>query len=56
LDNNDLFMALGRYNGSRGKAKYPTSVLAARKKWEFIDTPQPVEYETSKAQAAPEVD
>ena len=31
----DLFMGLGRYNGSRGKAAYPDAVLTARKKWEF---------------------
>ena len=31
----DLFMALGRYNGSRGKSPYPKSVLAARRQWEF---------------------
>jgi soluble lytic murein transglycosylase-like protein len=31
----DLFMALGRYNGSRGKAPYPDAVLAARRQWEF---------------------
>jgi soluble lytic murein transglycosylase-like protein len=29
----NLFMALGRYNGSRGKAAYPDAVLAARKRW-----------------------
>ena len=29
----DLFMGLGRYNGSRGKAPYPNAVLAARKNW-----------------------
>ena len=29
----DLFMALGRYNGSRGQAAYPTAVLAARARW-----------------------
>jgi hypothetical protein len=28
-------MALGRYNGSRGKAVYPDAVFAAKKKWEF---------------------
>ena len=33
----DLFMALGRYNGSRGKAPYPTMVLGARKRWEHPD-------------------
>jgi soluble lytic murein transglycosylase-like protein len=31
----DLFLALGRYNGSRGKAPYPDAVLGARKNWEF---------------------
>ncbi|MDO9360702.1 MAG: lytic transglycosylase domain-containing protein [Polaromonas sp.] len=31
----DLFMGLGRYNGSRGKAPYPDAVLGARKLWEF---------------------
>ena len=29
----DLFMALGRYNGSRGKAAYPQAVLAATRTW-----------------------
>lgn len=29
----DLFMALGRYNGSRGKAAYPNAVLAAAQRW-----------------------
>jgi soluble lytic murein transglycosylase-like protein len=29
----DLFLALGRYNGSRGKAEYPNAVLAARQRW-----------------------
>lgn len=31
----NLFMGLGRYNGSRGKAAYPDAVLGARKQWEF---------------------
>ena len=31
----DLFLTLGRYNGSRGKAPYPDAVLGARKRWEF---------------------
>jgi len=35
IERGDLFMALGRYNGSRGKAPYPNSVLAAKKNWEF---------------------
>ena len=29
----DLFLALGRYNGSRGKAEYPNAVFAAQKNW-----------------------
>lgn len=35
IEKGDLFMALGRYNGSRGKAPYPSAVLAAKKAWEF---------------------
>jgi soluble lytic murein transglycosylase-like protein len=35
LEGGDLFMALGRYNGSRGQAGYPNAVLAAWKKWEY---------------------
>ena len=31
----DMFMALGRYNGSRGKAPYPNAVFAAQRKWQF---------------------
>ena len=33
----DLFMALGRYNGSRGKAEYPNLVFGARKAWAWED-------------------
>lgn len=35
LEGGNLFMALGRYNGSRGKPAYPQAVLAAAKQWEF---------------------
>jgi soluble lytic murein transglycosylase-like protein len=35
----DLYMALGRYNGSRGKPQYPNAVNAARKRWEYQDKP-----------------
>ncbi len=31
----DLFMALGRYNGSRGRPEYPQAVLRAQKVWTF---------------------
>jgi soluble lytic murein transglycosylase-like protein len=30
----DLFMALGRYNGSRGQPRYPQAVLGAQKRWD----------------------
>lgn len=33
----DLFLALGRYNGSRGKAEYPNLVFGARKAWDWKD-------------------
>lgn len=34
-ENGDLFMGLGRYNGSRGQPQYPNAVLAARRRWDF---------------------
>ena len=33
-ESGDLFMALGRYNGSRGQPQYPDAVLAARSLWD----------------------
>lgn len=30
----DLFLALGRYNGSRGKPQYPNAVFANKRLWE----------------------
>ena len=33
VERGDLFMALGRYNGSRGKPQYPNAVFGARKAW-----------------------
>ena len=38
----DLYMALGRYNGSRGKPQYPNAVFGASKTWDFHD-PAPAE-------------
>jgi soluble lytic murein transglycosylase-like protein len=35
LEREDPFMALGRYNGSRGKPAYPDAVQGARRRWEF---------------------
>lgn len=33
----DLFMTLGRYNGSRGRPEYPNLVFGAQKNWEYRD-------------------
>ena len=35
IERGDLFMSLGRYNGSRGKPAYPEAVLAAQRQWAF---------------------
>jgi len=34
IERGDLFLALGRYNGSRGRSDYPNMVFAARRQWE----------------------
>jgi soluble lytic murein transglycosylase-like protein len=39
-ENGDQFLALGRYNGSRGQRPYPDAVFASRRLWEFKDTPR----------------
>ena len=31
----DLYLALGRYNGSRGRPEYPNAVFGARRFWEY---------------------
>ena len=33
VERGDLFLALGRYNGSRTRADYPNAVFAARRQW-----------------------
>ena len=35
LEQGNLFMALGRYNGSRGLPDYPNAVLAAERLWQW---------------------
>ncbi|MCD0420715.1 lytic transglycosylase domain-containing protein [Rubrivivax sp. JA1024] len=35
VERGDLFMALGRYNGSRGRAEYPNMVFGARRAWDI---------------------
>ncbi len=34
----DQFLALGRYNGSRGRAEYPNLVFGARRQWDVRPT------------------
>ncbi len=38
IERGDLFFALGRYNGSRGRREYPDMVFAARRQWEIKDS------------------
>jgi len=33
VEKGNLFMALGRYNGSRGHAEYPAAVFASQRQW-----------------------
>ena len=35
----DLYLALGRYNGSRGQPQYPNAVLGATRSWDFRQLP-----------------
>jgi soluble lytic murein transglycosylase-like protein len=35
----DVFLALGRYNGSRGRAEYPNMVFGARRLWRVEPAP-----------------
>jgi soluble lytic murein transglycosylase-like protein len=39
MEGGNLYLALGRYNGSRGRPEYPNAVLAAWKNWEFKPSP-----------------
>ena len=34
IENGDVFMALGRYNGVRGQRAYPNAVMAAQQRWQ----------------------
>ena len=43
----NLFMALGRYNGSRGRSEYPDAVLARQQNWLFQDPAKPAEKSAS---------
>jgi len=35
MEKGDVYLALGRYNGSRGRPEYPNAVRAAWQQWEF---------------------
>jgi soluble lytic murein transglycosylase-like protein len=37
MEGGNLYLALGRYNGSRGKPDYPNAVHAAWKQWDYRD-------------------
>lgn len=37
IERGDLYMTLGRYNGSRGQSPYPNAVFANQKNWKFVD-------------------
>jgi soluble lytic murein transglycosylase-like protein len=39
IEKGNLFLALGRYNGSRGRDTYPNAVLAAWQRWKFKPPP-----------------
>jgi soluble lytic murein transglycosylase-like protein len=38
-ENGDVFRALGRYNGSLGRAEYPNAVLASMRRWQWSPAP-----------------
>jgi soluble lytic murein transglycosylase-like protein len=38
MERGDLYLALGRYNGSRGRPEYPNAVLSAWRRWEYKST------------------
>lgn len=44
MEGGNLYLALGRYNGSRGRPEYPNAVLATWKHWEFKSDATTVEY------------
>jgi soluble lytic murein transglycosylase-like protein len=39
VERGNLFLALGRYNGSRGRAEYPNMVTAAWRRWKLPEGP-----------------
>jgi soluble lytic murein transglycosylase-like protein len=35
VERGDMYMALGRYNGSRGRPEYPNAVFASQRSWDY---------------------
>jgi soluble lytic murein transglycosylase-like protein len=50
-ENGDLYMTLGRYNGSRGKSPYPNAVFANQRLWVFNDREREKDKEKDRASA-----
>ena len=48
-ESGDLFLALGRYNGSRGRPEYPDAVMGAARRWSLKPAPP----KTQSVDAAP---
>lgn len=36
VERGNMFLALGRYNGSRGRAEYPNAVFGAERRWQAL--------------------
>jgi len=50
-ENGDLYMTLGRYNGSRGKSPYPNAVFANQRLWVFNDKEREKEKDKDRSAA-----
>jgi soluble lytic murein transglycosylase-like protein len=53
VENGYYFSALGRYNGSLGRAEYPTAVLAAWRNWLWTPPTAPAPVPGARAAQAP---
>ena len=54
LEKGDLFLALGRFNGSRGKPNYPNRVLAAwQSQWAWTPSQKPTQVATESPSPTP---
>ena len=49
IEKGDMFMALGRYNGSRGRSPYPDTVYRFRERWLYTPPALPEEESTIMA-------